>query len=699
MERRGWKDAAAYTALLAAAWGIAVAAGWRFGAPLDNAAYDYVFRHTSPPAWNPESVLLAVDEVTLQAVPGGMQGIRRPLALSIQLLAKNPPKVVAVDVTLADPGIDTAADRELSNAFCATRNLVLCADLIDGGRRWEDPLPLFRQCAARVGHAHAQPDPNDFGTRAIPLVKRAGHDQKYALALEAFSLSHDQPILTSEPPETVQVGSTTIPVPQGELPRPGESESQAELRKESRLMRVRFMPPSRPGVPRVSMRQLLDHPETASVFAGKVVFVGVTAPTATVGDRLRTPADPLVQTTGVVIHAEAYETIAHGLFLTDVGETWVLFFSAAIVALAGVAFRYLAGWRAYAAGVGVLLLAQSMPYFSFSYQRVFPFAIPALAGWLGTLSAASYYHLVIRKRWLAEQAARTRYQQAMHFVTHEMRTPLSAIQGSSELISRYALTEEKRKQIALLINSESKRLARMVEIFLNVERLSAGQMELKQESICVNEMIDICLQRIAPLAERKHIAVQLLPIAQDLVITGDRELMEYACYNLLTNAVKYSPQRTEVTVSAAREGGHIQLAVQDQGIGMDQKEVKRIFQKFYRTRKAEESGEAGTGIGLSIVQQIVEQHGGTIEVLSRPGAGSRFTLVLPSAIDGRKHPVEMEDSSAVQHKPPASRARATGLQESSTPPGAGVHRPPADIAPATGPQRPARPSAPATGRD
>ena len=106
--------------------------------------------------------------------------------------------------------------------------------------------------------------------------------------------------------------------------------------------------------------------------------------------------------------------------------------------------------------------------------------------------------------------------------------------------------------------------------------------------------------------------------------------MEYACYNLLTNAVKYSPQRTEVTVSGWKDDGQIHIAVKDQGIGMDQKEVKKIFQKFYRTQSAERSGEAGTGIGLSIVQQIVEQHGGTIEVSSRPGAGSCFTLVVPN---------------------------------------------------------------------
>jgi signal transduction histidine kinase len=211
-----------------------------------------------------------------------------------------------------------------------------------------------------------------------------------------------------------------------------------------------------------------------------------------------------------------------------------------------------------------------------------------------------------------------------------MRTPLSAIQGSSELISRYTLTEEKRRQIALLINSESKRLARMVEIFLNVERLSAGQMELKREAIPLKEMVDVCVERVKPLGERKHIAVTLEPIPEELQLTGDRELMEYACYNLLTNAVKYSPQRTEVRVTGWRDDGHIRIAVKDQGIGMDQKEVKQVFQKFYRTKKAEESGEAGTGIGLSIVQQIVEQHGGRIEVTSEPGVGSCFTVVVPA---------------------------------------------------------------------
>jgi signal transduction histidine kinase len=308
--------------------------------------------------------------------------------------------------------------------------------------------------------------------------------------------------------------------------------------------------------------------------------------------------------------------------------SWPLLFALLLVTAAGLAFAYLPGWKAYAGGVAVLLAALITPYVFFTHQHVFSFVMPALAATLGVAAAASWQHLVVRRNLRRAEAERSRYQQAMHFVTHEMRTPLSAIQGSSELITRFALTDEKRKQVAQIINSESKRLARMIEIFLNVERLSAGQMELKHEDIPLKSMVEICVERTRPLAERKQIGLDLQPMSEDLHLTGDRELMEYACYNLLTNAVKYSPPQTQVTVSGWQENGHIRLAVKDQGIGMDQKEVKKIFQKFYRTKKAEQSGEVGTGIGLSIVQQIIEQHGGAIEVVSRPGAGSCFTLVL-----------------------------------------------------------------------
>jgi len=613
--RKGFKGSASYVGLLAAAFVVAWLGSWIIGAQVDNYAYDFLFQRIPPKIGPPQSVILAIDDATLRAA-GGMGHIRSYLAAALRRVSAAQPKVVAVDVILADH-VDAREDAELADVFRQTPNLVLDCELDQGGTQWEDPIPEFAGAAASLGQVYADPDPGDSVTRTIPLEKVVGSgpraESRWALSLAAFCLSRGvkRPL---QSPTDLQVGSTIIPV-------------LANGTGHIRNMRVRYLPVG--TIPTVSMKRVLDDAGAASQFAGKAVFVGVTAMTE-VRDRLFTPL-ATGQTPGIVIHASAFETMAQGLFLTDVDFVWLVLFSLALLVAAGASFRYLPGWWAYLGGVLTVLVSAITPYIFFAYSRVFSFATPTAVASLATMTAAAYYHLVVRRNWRIEQTSRERYQQAMHFVTHEMRTPLSAIQGSSELISRYNLSEEKRHQIALLINSESKRLARMVEIFLNVERLSAGQMELKREAIGVKTMVDVCADRVRPLGERKHIGITLLPIPEDLTITGDRELMEYACYNLLTNAVKYSPQRTEVTVSGWKDDGQIRVAVKDQGIGMDQKEVKQIFQKFYRTKKAEESGEAGTGIGLSIVQQIVEQHGGRIEVISQPGAGSCFTLVMPAA--------------------------------------------------------------------
>ncbi|MBZ5582702.1 MAG: CHASE2 domain-containing protein [Acidobacteriia bacterium] len=608
------KNAAQYVGLLAAAFGAGVCLSYFLGGQLDNYAYDFMFRVHPPKSWKTQSVILAIDDKTLRSC-GGMENIREPLARGLKAIA-SVPKVVVVDLLLADS--KPAVDGELADAFRRTSNLVLASQIADAG--WEDPRPEFSKGAA-IGHVYAQPDADNV-TRAIPLEKSSGRVRRWAISLEAFRLSRGgaTPV---EDPDYLNIGGAVIPVP--------ASEDGRSLGSNGRLMRVRFAPPGMPPIPRVSLADLLEKPTLVTEFTGKVVFVGVTS--LSLSDRLSTPVSFATQTPGVEVHASAFETMAQGLFITDIPHStkWVFVFSLGIAAAIGLSFRYLPGWQAYAGGGLTLLGANLTPYLFFTHGRVFSFSTPFFAAWLGFVSAAAFYHLVVRRNWRTEQAARARYQQAMHFVTHEMRTPLSAIQGSSEIISRYALPEEKRKQIALLINSESKRLARMVEIFLNVERLSAGQMELKRETIPVKELIDICVERTRPLAERKRIGITVERMADELQVTGDRELMEYACYNLLTNAVKYSPQQTEVAVSGWKGEGQVRIAVKDQGIGIDQKEVKQIFQKFYRTRKAEESGEAGTGIGLSIVQQIVEQHGGRIEVTSQPGVGSCFTLALPEA--------------------------------------------------------------------
>lgn len=607
----GRRHTAAYLAVLAAALAAGLTAGW-LGAQIDNYAYDWMFRRRQAPSGPTDSFLLVVDEPTLARM-GGMHRLREILAEGLERLAAAHPRAVALDVTLADEG-DPEADSRLEAALAKLPRLALACELVEEGRRWEDPHPRFRRHAAALGHVHADPDPLDNVTRRIPLAKATGIDRRWALALEAYRLSRGSPPVL-ESPEDLEIGELRIPT--GRDPR--------------RPLRIGYLAPGAQGVsavPRLSIAELRAHPERAAILRDKVVFVGVTAQSAA-RDRLMTPFSYGRTMQGIEVHANAYETLARGEFLRDAPETWGPAFSLLLVTAGGLAFAFGPSPLAYAAALAVLFAAHVIPYLVFRHRIVMPYFGPAMAAWFSVAGAGAYQFMSVRRRWRKAEAERSRYQHAMHFVTHEMRTPLTAIQGSSELMTRYHLSEEKRRQIAELIHSESKRLGRMIETFLSVERLSAGQMELRREPLEADEVVAACTARVRELAERKRIRLRVEPVEGGALL-GDRELLEYAVYNLLTNAIKYSPPDTEVRVYGDHRRGRVRIAVEDQGIGMDRNELRRIFQKFYRTRRAEASGEAGTGIGLSIVQQIVTLHGGEIRVESEPGKGSCFTLLLPA---------------------------------------------------------------------
>lgn len=599
--------------------GFAILAAWSpLGQQLDAFAYDFLLRLRAPSPRASAAVVLALDEPTFRA-QGSMAHLRRPLTEALERVARSGAAAVAVDIQLADL-YDAYWDDRLAQALAANSNLVLASNLVGdrstGQVTWEDPRPEFGRHAT-LGHVHADPDPDSINRQV--LLEKAGLDvgrptRRWALALEAYRLaSGGAPVV--ETAETLEIGPAVIPAP----------------RREERAVRVNFSPDR---IEQISVQSFLNRPELAARLRGRAVFVGVTVQGGP--DRLMTPYSAWYgeATPGVLIHAELYETLARGAFLRTAPESLTLA-TAFLLALALAAcFHFLAGARAFLAGLVLVAAGHATPVLAFARDRVMPVSPAAATAWCCFLGLGTRHYLFTRRRLGQSEAQRARYQQAVHYVTHEMRTPLTAIQGSSELMGRYTLTEEKRREMAALIHAESRRLARMIEMFLSVERLSAGELELKREPVSSAAVVETCLERAQPLAERKQIVLRFEAShgSADPVL-GDREFLEYACYNLITNAIKYSPANTQILTGVGRTGDSIRITVQDQGYGMEAHEVKQIFQKFYRTRRAQESGETGTGIGLSLVEEIVLQHGGSIEVESRVNQGSRFTLVLPRARD------------------------------------------------------------------
>ena len=363
----------AYIAILTGCLLVGTLAGWTsLGLRVDNYIYDLLTSITAAPQKNAQgAVVVAIDEATLQA-QGGMRNIRPILAAALDQINAAQPKVVALDLILADKG-DDADDARLEAAMRATKNLILDCELTGG--KWEDPLPRFRGAAAAVGHVHPEQDRLDGVSRFISLEETGdganGRERRWALSLEAFRLARGADIIES--PAELTVGSTTIPATRSEGARP---------------MLIRYLPD---GVETISVLALHEH---AQQLRGKVVFLGVTALSAA-RDRLVNPYGQNVP--GVEVHAHAFETMLRGQFLQRLSNTTSVGLSILFAAGAGLAFALLSGWTSYLAAVFILAIAHFTPWFLFRQGFVFPYFGPAGGAWLSCAGAATYQYFSDRK--------------------------------------------------------------------------------------------------------------------------------------------------------------------------------------------------------------------------------------------------------------------------------------------------------------
>lgn len=211
---------------------------------------------------------------------------------------------------------------------------------------------------------------------------------------------------------------------------------------------------------------------------------------------------------------------------------------------------------------------------------------------------------------------------------HELRTPLGSIGTSTYLLLRPEMSQEQRDQTIRNIHNETLRLNAMVSSFLDLARLESGRVRFHLESFELKRMVEECCQIMQSKADEDHIRLENEVPLNFPKVEADRDKIKQVVLNLLSNAIKYNSPRGTVTISAGLSKEEWTLSVKDSGVGIPEAALPHLFEKFFRVH-ATEGKVSGTGLGLSICKQIVAGHRGSIEVKSRSGKGSTFTIHIP----------------------------------------------------------------------
>ena len=211
--------------------------------------------------------------------------------------------------------------------------------------------------------------------------------------------------------------------------------------------------------------------------------------------------------------------------------------------------------------------------------------------------------------------------------SHELKTPLTAIKAMAELMLSYELGDEQRRDMIGDIYRQAERLEVLIREILDASHIDSGRLTLDLEPTRVREALGEVLDELATQLENRRLKVRV-PV--DLpVLAADPAKLRQVLVNLITNALKYSPDSAPVEVQARVETGMVRIAVKDKGIGIKPEDQPRLFKRFQRIPDPSTRKTSGTGLGLYIVKGLVELHGGTIDVRSTYGKGSTFSFTMP----------------------------------------------------------------------
>jgi len=215
-------------------------------------------------------------------------------------------------------------------------------------------------------------------------------------------------------------------------------------------------------------------------------------------------------------------------------------------------------------------------------------------------------------------------------ISHELKTPIGAVSLLAEALTEAAKDPVQVKKFAKRLTKESERLTRITKEIIQLSRLQAADAISKPELVDIDDVVAQAIDQNQVAAESSRIKLVSGGDA-GAEVYGDEPLLAVALHNLVANAIQYSPKGSRIGVGVTNSDGVVEIAVTDQGIGIPEDERDRVFERFYRIDPARSRHTGGSGLGLSIVKHVVQNHGGDVRVWSQPGNGSTFTIRLPEA--------------------------------------------------------------------
>jgi two-component system phosphate regulon sensor histidine kinase PhoR len=215
-------------------------------------------------------------------------------------------------------------------------------------------------------------------------------------------------------------------------------------------------------------------------------------------------------------------------------------------------------------------------------------------------------------------------------VSHELKTPLSAIKGYAETLRLGAVNDQEHNlHFVRRIEEQADRLHELILDILQIARVESGEQSFDLTDVPIAELVEQCADQFAEVAAAKQVELRIHTPAADVTAYADEEGVRTILNNLVDNGIKYTPTGGNVVIRAVAEAATVVLQVEDTGLGIAEKEIDRIFERFYRVDKARSRELGGTGLGLSIVKHLAHAFGGNVSVESQPGRGSTFRVELP----------------------------------------------------------------------